>query len=204
MRLLLTSCAGKVIGKTLTFLPKAPRDCKIICIPTAANGEDGDKQWLADELNDMRSIGFDLTMFELEDKTEIDLARAIKDADIVYLTGGNTFYLLGQMRACNFEKVIREFLARGGLYIGSSASTIAACPDINYVRSMDDPSKAPSLTDTRGLHLVDFYVMVHMDNTSFAQKANDKIKEMKLGPVPVLCLNDDQAIFVDGQSTIII
>lgn len=139
-------------------------------------------------------------MFELENKTEADLSAALADADIVYLTGGNTFFLLEQMRACNFEKVIREFLDRGGLYIGSSASTIAACPDIDYVRTMDDPEKALSLTDTRGLNLIDFFVMLHMNNASFTEKVNETLKSLKLGPVPVICLNDDQALFVNGKS----
>lgn len=58
MKLLLTSCAGKVIERAIPFLPKPPQDCKIICIPTAANAEDGDKQWLVDELAARAHLGW--------------------------------------------------------------------------------------------------------------------------------------------------
>lgn len=203
MKLLLTSIASNIIERALPLLPKSPAECKIICIPTAANGEEGEKEWLTNELNGLRAAGLTLTLFELEGKNESEVAAAIEDADIVYLSGGNTFYLLEKMRACNFEKVIRKFLDRGGLYIGSSASTITCCPDIAYARSADNPDAA-SLTDTCGLNLVNCYITVHMNQEFFAEKFKSGIEALSAQSLPVICLNDDQAIFVDGESIYLI
>ena len=46
--------------------------------------------------------------------------------DIIFVEGGNTFYLLKAMRACNFEKIIRKLLKEGKVYIGASAGSIVA------------------------------------------------------------------------------
>jgi peptidase E len=34
--------------------------------------------------------------------------RLFEVKDIIFVAGGNTFYLLKAMRACNFEKVLRK------------------------------------------------------------------------------------------------
>lgn len=203
MKLLLTSIASNVIERALPLLPKASGDCKVICIPTAANGEAGDKQWLHDELAGMRGAGLNLIMFELEGKTRMELESTFQNADIIYLTGGSTFYLLEKMRACDFEPVIRSFLARGGLYIGSSASTIACCPDIDFVREADSPEKT-SLQDTSGLNLVAFPITVHMNQDSFAQKFATALYNFRQTSQPVICLNDDQALFIENSTIKII
>jgi len=199
MKILLASIAANIIEKALPLFPKNPKDCKIICIPTAAKVEDGPKDWLDNELNQFRKVGFNLTMFDIDRASEEDVSRALEDADIIYVTGGNTFFLLEKMKACLFERYVRKALERGAVYIGSSAGSIVCCPEIDFVKTMDDRSKA-YLEDTEGLNLIDFLIMVHMDHSSFAEEANEKVSEMKLGPIPVICLKDHQAIFVDGLS----
>lgn len=197
------SIAANVLERAVPFFPKRPEDCKVICIPTAATPEKEPKAWLYKEMDEFRRIGFNLTMLDIDGKTQDEVAASMEDADIVYVTGGNTFFLLEKMRACGFESIIRNALERGAVYIGCSAGTVVCCPDIDYVRTMDDPGVA-ELGDTIGLNLIDFFVMVHMDHASYAEKANDKVIKMKHGPVPVICLKDDQALFIDGQSISIV
>lgn len=202
--LLLASCADRSIEKSLGFFAKPAALCTVLCIPTAASVEDGDKKWLHDEVNAMTRHFFKMDVFDIAGKAEDDVRRAIENYDVVYVTGGNTFYLLEQMRTCNFEITIRQFLLRGGVYIGSSAGSIVACPDIAYVGSMDDPAKAPGLSDTRGLHLLDQYPVVHTDHPLFRKAAHDALSEMTKKKLPAIALNDDQAILVDGTSITII
>lgn len=203
MKLLLTSYAAHVIEKAVPLFPKKPRDCKIICITTASKTDDGPKEWLTIELDAFKKSGFDLTMMDIDGMEENAVAGMMEDADIIYGTGGNTFFLLEKMRACNFEKHLRKALDRGALYIGSSATSIVCCPDIDYVRELDYPSKA-QLEDTTGMGLVKFYVMVHMNQPYFSEKFAKKLQEMKKGNLPVFCLNDDQALFIDENSITLI
>lgn len=203
MKLLLASVASYVLEKALPLFPKNPRECKIVCIATAAKVEKEPKEWLHSELNVFREAGFDLHMLDIDGMTEENVSKALEGADIVYVTGGNTFFLLEKMKACNFEKIIRKTLARDCVYIGSSAGTAICCPDIDYISAMDDPGKA-QLNDTLALNLVDFFVMVHMDHPDFGEQANAKVSEMKKQSLPVVCLKDHEALFVDGESISII
>ena len=43
----------------------------------------------------------------------------IDDFDIIYMMGGNTIYLLHMIKKYNFDKVIKEALNKGIIYIGS-------------------------------------------------------------------------------------
>ena len=47
------------------------------------------------------------------------------------------------------------------LYIGSSAGSVLAGPDIDITRELDDPNEASNLKTTEGLKLVDFIILPH-------------------------------------------
>ncbi len=61
MKLLLTSggLANKSIEKALLeLIDKKPPDVSVAFIPTASNVETGDKDWLIDDLIDLRNLDF--------------------------------------------------------------------------------------------------------------------------------------------------
>lgn len=203
MKLLLASCACQVIKDALPLLPKPPTQCKIICITTAAKAEEGPKEWLDNELSIFRQQGFDLIMLDLDGASEQQVDDALTGADVIYVCGGNTYFLLEKIKASGFEKIVRRELKRGAVYIGSSAGSIVCCPDISFISDMDDPSKA-DLEDTKGMNLIDCLLMVHMDNPGFAEQACQAVEKLKSGPQPVICLNDNQALFIDGNAISII
>ena len=203
MKLVLASYPINLIDKIVSAIGIVPKDCNIVCIPTAANAEDGTKDWLHAELNAFKKAGFNLNFFDLENKSSQDVQDVLLKVDIIYVTGGNTFYLLEQMRACNFEKHLREALSRGAIYIGSSAGSIVCTPDIDYVREIDHPEKV-NLKSTTGLGLVDFYLMVHMNQPSFSEPMQKIIEKLKQDNQQVICIEDTQAIYIDsGVVTVI-
>jgi peptidase E len=75
--------------------------------------------------------------------------------------------------------------------------SIAACADIAYIGELDDPGLASDLVSTAGGGLVPFKVLPHMDE----ERTNPTLKEIVdawPSDDPVICLNDDQAVIVDG------
>ena len=64
---------------------------------------------------------------------------------------------------------------------------------------MDSTKKAPELTSTQGLHLVDFYTLPHATNEPFEDDAQEIIAaygdKIKLNPI-----SNDQVISVLGAS----
>jgi len=69
----------------------------------------------------------------------------------VFIGGGNTYYLLHQLRTADFTQAIREFAEGGGVLYGGSAGAIVFGRDINTCAHMDDD--IAGLTNTTGLDL---------------------------------------------------
>jgi len=106
-------------------------------ISTAAEGEDGPKTWLSDDRTALEEAGFSLFDYSITEKTPRQLRRDLGSCDIIHVNGGSTFYLLLQAQRSGFIKFIREFVADGGIYIGSSAGSIIAGPDISVSRRLE-------------------------------------------------------------------
>lgn len=179
---------------------KPLKDLKVICIPTAANiYSEENKAWLYEEMQSFPDLGIKLTQFDIEGKTLEDVQTAIQDADVVYVTGGNTYYLLEHMQKCNFKTAIIPFLEKGGIYIGSSAGMVAACPHIDFIADMDDPTQA-QLEDFAGLGLVEFNIMPHTDHPKYGPKALEIMTNYKSGNLPIIGLRDNQAVLIVDNS----
>ncbi len=172
---------------------------KLLFIPTASY-HDTDKDYFETRVeNKFREIGIESRSLEITSKGFAEVKSAIDACDILYVGGGNTFYLLEQMKKCRFKEAMAGFFEKGGLYIGSSAGAIVACPDIKYADAMDDPNLA-RLKDYAGLNLIDLPILQHMDDLTFSKAALRISQDFKRQDIPVFELNNDQAIYsVNGR-----
>jgi dipeptidase E len=85
-------------------------------------------------------------------------ARAILEADVVMMGGGNTFRLLDTLYHLNVVEGLRQrVLAGAACYIGASAGTNVACPSIRTTNDM--PICHPPAFDALGL--VPFQINLH-------------------------------------------
>ncbi len=170
MRLLLTS-AGIVndsIAKSLFKLADKPAaELKVAFIPTAANIEDGNKvAWFFRQYDDLRRIGIEwIDMVDFAD-ADVDWRSRLDACDVLYLTGGNTFYLLDQMRKQHFDDYLSKALA-DKVYVGGSASSITMTPSIDVAAIPPGDPNLPGLTDLTGLKYVDFEIEPHCDEARF-------------------------------------
>ena len=91
-----------------------------------------------------------------------DLARKIKDADLVYIAGGETFYLIQEAKRYFPAKEDLIGLIGHRPLITCSASSIAMGPDVGFARIYrDNPALAPQLKDETGYGIVPFSPLVH-------------------------------------------
>ena len=80
--------------------------------------------WLKHELNLFRIICLDVaTLSEQELNAAISIHR---DIHVVYVEGGNAWYLRHHMRISGFDQILRSLCDRGALYLGVSAGAIVA------------------------------------------------------------------------------
>jgi len=96
------------------------------------------------------------------------------------------------------DKLLIEQINNGKLYIGTSAGSVIACPTVEFVSDIDEPKKAPELTDYSGLHLVDFYVLPHYLNFPF-KEGTQKIVNEYSPKIDLRPISNNQVITVLGN-----
>ena len=129
---------------------------KILYITTASDGEDGDKSWMDEEYQTILDLGInDSNIIEYKIGNEIN----IDDFDIIYMMGGNTFYLMDVIRKTNFDSVIKNFINDGKIYIGSSAGSEILGNSIDIALGYDE--NKVNMIDFTGLKIVDALIIPH-------------------------------------------
>jgi dipeptidase E len=86
-----------------------------------------------------------------------NLQRAVDEADVIFVGGGNTFRLLKGLHDHDLLGPIRRKVAAGAPYIGSSAGSIVACPTLKTTKDM--PVVQPRSFEALGL--VPFQISPH-------------------------------------------
>ncbi len=200
MKLLLTSSglSKRKIGQALQSLAAKPAsECKIGFIPTAANVEPYNKDWLIGQFLQLQRYGF--YQIDIVDISAdgVDWRSRLADADILWVSGGNTFHLLDQMRKTGFDDWLVDNL-KDKIYVGGSASSIVVTPTIRIAEPIDQ--NLVGLKDMTGLGLVDFEINVHCNEASIL--ATEQYARTRQNGV--YALDDLSAVMVtDDQATVI-
>lgn len=135
--------------------------------------------------------GYDIEELDLDGTTEGELRKILEKKEVVYVEGGNTFYLLKSIRESGFEKVLKDLLPKGLIYIGASAGSYVACPTIE-TSIWKNKHDRYGVTDFRAMNLVPFLLFVHY-NLEYKALLQEKIP---YASYPVRILTDEQALLV--------
>ncbi len=193
MRLFLTSYLAGTQGLVKEFLSKATPS-EILFVPTAANVEEY-RGYVDEGMAALREMGYSLRVLDIATVAHDEAAQAIKDCECLCLSGGNTFYLLQELKRTGLADLIVERTQGGMPYIGESAGAMVACPNIEYSQIMDDRTMASDLDDCTGMGLVDFYVLPHNGEFPFVE-ATAEITRIYGSELNLLPINNAQAIVV--------
>lgn len=185
------------------LLPKKPEEISVAFIPTAAYPE-VDKSFIQKSLDELKEIGIkQVEEIDLKNEDKESLLAKLSKADVIYVNGGNTFYLLDWTRKSGFDQIISQLLDDGKIYVGTSAGSIIAGPDIESagweeIEVFD--KNIVHLKDTTGMNLVPFVVSPH-----FVEK-DRKFLESKSKTVSytIIALHDSQAVlYIDNKYEIV-
>lgn len=170
---------------------------QVLFIPTAGNVEEY-RDYIDEAKVVFEDLGFAVEVLDL-DQTDQETAQAkIFQTKLLYIAGGNSFYLLQEFKKKHLLSLIREQIADGMVYVGESAGAIITAEDIDYSKLMDDKGVAGELSDTAALNEVDFYVLPHVGEEPFVESAQAILDtyEDKLNLLP---LSNRQAVLVEGE-----
>jgi len=95
---------------------------RVVFVPFAVHDR---RAYAAKAQERFRDMGLSLTSIH----DLCNMPRAVDEADVIFVGGGNTFRLLKGLYDHNLLGPIRRSVAVGVSYIGSSAGSIVACPD---------------------------------------------------------------------------
>ncbi len=208
MKLLLTSAGIKnqsMINALESLLGKSLAESKLVFIPTAKNMATGDKRWFITDLYKCVELGFkevDIADIAYVPK-EIWLPQ-LENADVILVGGGNTSYLMQQVKKSGLDKVLPDLL-KSRVYVGISAGSMIASPNLKEEEMQvlfGDPI-VPDNTN-EGLSFVDFLVVPHLNSPFFPITLESVAEAVKDINLPLYAIDDDTAIkVVDGNIEVI-
>lgn len=200
--IILTSTAYQVLAQVVKSTGLVPRDHLVACITTASNpyiAKQKPTPWIDKDREAFMSLGFKVKVIDIQGKIPKQLTDELEGCTIIFVAGGNTFYLLQEAQKSGFLDIVHSKVENGCVYIGSSAGSVLATQDVAYVSDFDMLSDAPDLQGTKGLGLTDIEPQVHIgDDKSFRKKTISFIKRFNSISKRIL-LRDDQALIIkDG------
>jgi dipeptidase E len=195
MKLFLTSAGlpPETTEEFLKLLNKKPEETKICFITTASHPEEN-KWYVEKDRERLSELGFKITELDLKKENENSLRDKLKNFDVIFVEGGNTFYLLKYVRESGFDEALKLFLERGGIYLGVSAGTIVTGLNIESANWKYADKNIVNLEDLTGLKLVPYVFSVHIDESNL-----DVVKDIaNKVDYPVIALTDKQALLIDN------
>lgn len=183
--------------KISQLVGKEPAEIKILYITTPANTYPEDAPWLIESIKDIKSQGFQMTRMDLEKLSSKNIRSAVFKHDIVWISGGNTFYFMYWANKKGLKEILLDFLSKGGVYAGESAGVVCQITDLEPIKWVDNPDKAPEVI-TEGMQLTQVVVLPHWGWEKYA-KIFEKIRDYYIdrGIKPYL-LRDGEAIVIEN------
>lgn len=145
----------------------------------------------------LEEAGFRFNDYNIAGKTQAQIESDLSEYEIMYVEGGNSYYLLQESLKNDFGKYVKRRVEAGMIYIGCSAGSVIMGPDIEPVRREETTPLAPDLKTTRAYDIVNFVVMPHWGGEEYRHLYNDyRIKHIYNEDYPYILINDHQYIEV--------
>ena len=175
------------INDLVALLPKN----RAVIITTAAEDKEQNKYCLLAK-QQLLELDFKEVLFlDLESEN----IQKLSNADVIYVSGGNTFKLMKFARERNFGSVIKTVTNTNTLFIGVSAGSIILGKSIEIAGIAGGDANDVGLKDLSGFVLLNNDIHPHYVDT---QEEEIKKYENKHN-VKVLRITDNEAIMYDNK-----
>jgi len=195
-RLFLTSAGfvNRKIGERFILeLGKPVSDTRILIVAYAKNPKE--EFFVNESKKEIEELGFkNIDVVNMQNDVDVP---DLSSPDVIYVCGGNTFAILNKLRETGLDKFIIEKVNSGVVYVGVSAGSIIAGPNIEIAGWGSEGDKNEiGLEDLTGFQFADIAVFPHYHEElksevlEFKNKVNYRVEP----------LTNDQAIFVNGDN----
>ncbi|VVB79104.1 Peptidase E [uncultured archaeon] len=197
-RLILTSSginSPRIIKKFDKLVNKKRSEIKILVL----YGQKHPK-YLAYVKKELKKLGFDEKNIIYTDINYTKLKKSLEEIDVLYFMGGETFVILKKLRATGSDKLIKKFVNSGKIYVGASASSIIAGPNIKIASwGSDGEENLAGLKEKEwnGLNLTKVSIYPHYKD-KLSKEIVDFKKEIK-NKYLAIALKDGEAVIINGN-----
>lgn len=199
MDLLLTSSglSNESIKDAVRRLVNGP--VRFAFIPTAANVEEGGKEWLIQDLVNCREVG-SVDVVDISALPRDVWLPRLEAANVLVFGGGSTVHLMGWLDRSGLAEDLPLLLGTR-LYVGISAGsivtakTLAASSEFLYYDSDADQG-------VPGLGLVDFHIRPHLNSPDFPKVRDEHLRDVARQLDGTLYALDDQSAVLVSEGDV--
>lgn len=176
----------------LALLPKSVKDLSAVIITTASAEWKERNRHAVTAKQALEELGFSNVVFldiELEDPNKLN------KYDLIFINGGNPFYLLYHLKKSGADAIITQLASEGVVIVGISGGGVVLGPDIAIVDYFDSKLNTVNLKDLTALNITDTVIYPHYKEeiedelTTFESRYSHKVKRLR----------DDQSIVISDE-----
>src|SRR3989339_136802 len=201
LKMMLLTSSGMVGSRDdiMAILPKPADAIRVAYIITASKPVEN-KFYVEEDARLMKEAGFNVHEIDIEGKNPEQLLHLLSNFDIIYMQGGNPYYLLAKIRRSGFKKVLKKLLKKGIIYVGASSGSMVAGVNIEAGNWKDKERDKFGLTNLSAMNFIPYSIFVHYapEHQEIIKKQSNRVKnQLKI-------LTDSQALFVlDEKITLV-
>jgi dipeptidase E len=208
-RLFLTSSIGVAgVGESIRCRLGHDRPLKtaFLITPVEGDSDQADLAWVQKDRDGLNNNGFITFDYTITNKTSDQIRQELKDIEVLYVSGGNEFYLKEKGNDNNFAEYVKELVSTGVIYMGTSAGSIIAGTSMAELQNPKDLSTLKYPVDTVGYSLVPYTIIPHWGSAEFRNRwlSEETFNYMFSGSTPLITPNNYQYIEVIGDDSRII
>lgn len=138
--------------------------------PVEGDADQDDLSWVDDERNELNKYDFVTFDYTITGKNLAQIRQDLEGIEVLYISGGNEFYLKEKSNESHFEEFVHDFVGSGGIYIGTSGGSIIAGTDMTPLQNLSDLKGLSAPVDNKGFGLVNFTILPHWGSTEFRDR----------------------------------
>ena len=135
------------------------KDASAVIITTAHREKEKNK-WAIKASEQLKELGFKNIIFvDFDQQT----GKNLPNADLIYVCGGNTFYLLNSIHHHIGIDKFKQYIKNCQIYLGVSAGAVILGKDIQILEKIKMDENEVALQSTQGLNFLSKNIIPHSD-----------------------------------------
>lgn len=172
---------------------------KKVTVITTASQQKQNNKFAIKAQEDLIRMGFNQVDFT---DIEFDQPDTLQNYDVIYINGGNPFYLLYHLKKSGADLIIKRLAKQGVIFVGVSAGAMIFGKNIEVVRFFTPQMNDVKINDLSAIGLINTIIFPHYDREELfpdplSRSIEDRLKVFEsLTNYSVTRLKDDEYLLV--------